>query len=428
METVALTSPRLPGLVAAGAGATILAGLIARIAGAPLGTPLAPFMARLDPRAVAAAPLVVLAVAAAALAAPRLLERPTRPGAFGLAALGLTLGLRLALAAARGGIGQWDAVFGGSAEAPHEYLPALPALHIGVHAFLERFAEIAPTLPIHPSGHPPGMLLALHLLGIHTPAAMAALTIGVGALSVPLTYRLARCLGGERRARTATLLVAFSPSVLIIGVSSADALYATLGLAAAVGLSADRAWLRAVGALLLAVASFFSFALLAVGVWAVLVRAVRGEVGAAARLALVCAAAVVAFYLALRLATGFDVLATLHALNGDYRRGIAGVRAYEYWLFGSPTAFLVALGIPVAWLATRALARLEPAATALAAVIVAASVLGYTKAENERIWVFLVPFACLAAASELATIRLRSVLAALAAQAALTALLLDTIW
>ena len=60
--------------------------------------------------------------------------------------------------------------------------------------------------------------------------------------------------------------------------------------------------------------------------------------------------------------------------------------------------------------------------------MIISSALGYTKAETERIWVFLVPFACLAAASELPSRRLRVVLGALAVQAILAELFLNTIW
>jgi hypothetical protein len=319
-------------------------------------------------------------------------------------------------------------VFGRSGEAGHEYLPALPALRIGIHAFLERFPQIAPTLPTHPSGHPPGMLLTLDLLGITTPAGMAALTVGVGALAVPLTYVLARGLLSEPQARVATLLAGFSPSVLIIGVSSADSLYGTLGLAAACALLAARPVSRLLGPPLLAVASFFSPALLAVGAWAVVVRLARRERAAAIRLGLGCGVVVVAFYVALRLVSGFDPIATARVIDADYRRGVAAARPYWFWLFGSPAAFLVALGIPVAWLAVRALGRHEPSAVGLAVVVVVSSVLGYTKAETERIWVFLVPFACLAAATELPPRRLRLVLGALAVQAILAELMLNTIW
>jgi hypothetical protein len=419
---------RVPVLVGAVVAATIVLGTVARSMGHRLGTALAPFTARPDSRATLLAPVVVAVFAVAVLAGPRLLADRVRPAAFAGASFALSLVLRLGLAAARGGTRQWDAVFGSSSEAAHEYLPALPALRIGVHAFLERFARIAPTLPTHPSGHPPGMLLALDVLGITTPAGMAALTIGVGALAVPLTYVLARSLLDEPRARIATLLVGFSPTILIIGVSSADALYGTLGLAAACGLLAARPAIRRAGPAALALASFFSPALLGIGVWAFVVRVVRGERAAAVRLGLSCAFAVLALYVSLRVIAGFDLIATIHAIDADYRRGVAGGRPYWFWLFGSPAAFLVALGIPVAWLALRALGRRDASALGLATVVAVSSLLGYTKAETERIWVFLVPLACLAAATELPPRRLRLVLGALSVQAILAELLLNTIW
>lgn len=419
---------RLPGLVAAGVLATILAGAIARSLGDRLGTNLAPFMASVDPRATPWAPIVVVLFAAAVLLGPRLLQPALAPPMFAVASLALSLILRLTLALARGGTDQWDAVFARGGEAPHEYLPALPALRVGIHAFLARFAQIAPTLPTHASGHPPGMLLILDLLGVTTPAGMAALTIGIGGLAVPLTYVAGRALLDERRARIAALLAGFSPTVLIIGVSSADALYATVALAAACALLAARPAMRAFGPPLLALASLLSPALLAVGLWAFVVRVSRGERAAAARLALGCVVGVAAFYVVLHAFTGFDPIATIRAIDGDYRRGVASVRPYAFWVFGSPAAFVVALGIPVAWLAVRALARREAAARGLATVVIISSALGYTKAETERIWVFLVPFACLAAASELPSRRLRVVLGALATQAILAELFLNTIW
>jgi hypothetical protein len=56
-------------------------------------------------------------------------------------------------------------------------------------------------------------------------------------------------------------------------------------------------------------------------------------------------------------------------------------------------------------------------------------VLGFTKAETERIWLFLAPFVCLAAAATLEQRpRLRPLLAALALQAVLYELLFDTVW
>ena len=59
-------------------------------------------------------------------------------------------------------------------------------------------------------------------------------------------------------------------------------------------------------------------------------------------------------------------------------------------------------------------------------MIAVAAVLGFTKAETERIWLFLAPFVCLAAAESGAP--LRPVLAALAAQALVYEVLFETVW
>ena len=87
------------------------------------------------------------------------------------------------------------------------------------------------------------------------------------------------------------------------------------------------------------------------------------------------------------------------------------------------------LGLPISWLALRALAAGDDLAVAIFAVIAIAAVAGFTKAETERIWLFLAPFVCLAAAARLnERAPLRPLLAALAAQALLYELAFDTVW
>jgi methylthioxylose transferase len=391
---------------------------------APLGVTNPPFVARYDPHVDPLAAVMVLCFAGAVVLAPRLLTAR----AFGLWAFAMTLVLRLALAAAGGGgvgITAWWEVFdpARSYEAANEYLPALGGLEWGPRFFLDRFAETVPAYPVHVAGHPPGLLLTLHTFGITSPGGMAALCIGVGALSVPLTYRLGRELLDERRARIAALLLAFAPGAMIFGATSADAVYLTLGLLAAWPL-ASRSWrARAVGAVALAVASFFAWSLLAVGAWAAIVTLRREGRRAALALSALCAAALLAFYALLYGATGFDPLGTLRATEDVYRAGIASMRPYWYWLLGSPTAFLVVLGLPITWYALRARHTL---ALAIFAVIAFAAVMGFTKAETERIWLFFAPFVCLAAASR--DIPLRPVLVLLAGQAMAWELAFDTVW
>jgi hypothetical protein len=137
------------------------------------------------------------------------------------------------------------------------------------------------------------------------------------------------------------------------------------------------------------------------------------------------AAVVAAAYGLLYAIWGFDVLGALQSAEVAYRNSIASERPYAFWLLGSPTAFMVALGLPVAWLVLRGAARREPTAVALVGLVVVSAVLGYTKAETERIWLFLVPPACLAAAAQLRG-RLGWLLAALAIQAIAVQAFFDT--
>ena len=417
--TVAARAPRLriTGVVpwaAAGVGmATVSVGGLAH-GGALIGH----WRPEIDPLLAVTIPSFAATVALA----PRLLRLPA--WAFALAAFALTLVLRLALAAGGGGTAQWSEVFQVPGfEGPNEYLPALGALDFGAGFFVDRFAELVPSLPVHAAGHPPGLLLTVHAFGIDSAGGMAALCIGIGALSGPLAYLVGRQVLDEERARVAALLLTLAPGALLFGATSADAVYLTLGLLAAWALAAGR---RVTGGAALAVGSFFAWSLLAVGAWAAIVTWRRESLRAAIALSAVCGVALVAFYALLHAATGFDPIGTFRSTEEVYRAGIASMRPYWFWLFGSPVAFLVVLGVPITWLALRSLARGEMLAVAIFAVIATAAILGFTKAETERIWLFLAPFVCLAAATEQAP--LRPLLAALAVQAVLYELAFETVW
>lgn len=417
--------------VAVGAAAVVI-GAAAVVAGGNLGTPSPPFLARWDPAAAPAALIALAVLMSAVLIAPLGLRRPRHPGAFALAAFAFALALGMAVGSARGGLHALYAVFqagpGGSYEAHDEYLPGLPALAHGSGYYIAHFASLIPYLPVHVRGNPPGPLIALHALGIDSAPALAALCIGVGALSVPLTYALGRSLGGEARGRTAAILCAFSPALLLFGVTSMDYVFATLGLVAGCLLTARAPAGRLAGALAAAVITFFSWLLFAVPVWAVLVAARREGRRAAIVLAAQCAAALAVVYGALVLGAGYDPVATLRATLAAYRHGISAVRPYAYWVIGSPAAWGIALGLPVAWAALRACGAGDPAAVALGVVVLAAGALGATKAETERIWLPFVPLACVGAAAALGGRRLRGALALLAIQTLAVQLLFDTVW
>ncbi len=419
----------VPALVCGGALLTLAVGLVAKAAGADWGAPAQPLVVFLRP-ALSTWALPAAAVLAAALyLGLRLRRAAVRPWGFAAATFALTLATRLALNVFRGGPGALDRVFvvAPKGEGHTEFLPALPFLDGGVGHFLSHFPEISPKLPIQAQGHPPGLLLAIHYLGLDTPAGLAALTIVVGALATPLLYLLARELATEPEARAAALLFVFVPTSLLYGATSGDALFATLGVLAAVGLLARRPLNQLLGAGALAFAAFFSYALLAVGAWAALVRRRREGVGVAIRLAALCAAVLVSVYLIVDITTGFDLVAAIRATDDRYREGVARLRPYAFWFFGSPAAFVLMLG-PVAWFAARSLAAKEATAVALAIVIAISVIAGYSKAETERIWLFLVPFACLAAARSLSARRLPLVLVAITAQAVLIETFLFTKW
>ena len=420
----------LPAAGFAAMAATVAAGLwLGRHEGRELGVSFPPFVIRWDPAATAWAVVAAALLAFAVWAGPRLLSPTLPPAAFAAALLGLTLALRLALGAASHGTSGWDTMFNPAGhEGPNEYLPALSALRYGPGFFLDRFAELVPALPVHAAGHPPGLLLAMDALGITTPGRLAALCIAGGALAAPLTYGIGRSLLDERRARLAGLLAGTAPSVLLFGATSADALYATLGLLAAWPLVARRPALRVAGALLLAAASLFAWSLLAIGAWAALLAWRREGVRAMLALGALCAVVLLAVHAAFAALTGFDPIGTLRATEQVYRFGIADARPYWFWLTGSPTAFLLVLGLPVAWLGLRALAAGDDAAVAIFAVLAIAAVAGFTKAEVERIWLSFAPLVCLAAASALQDRHLRPVLALLAVQALAWELLWNTVW
>jgi hypothetical protein len=406
-------------------------GLLVERSGRVLGTATPPFVMGWLPQVDLWAVAAVVALGALVVCGPALLELPRWAFLTAVTTAALTAGL--AVGAARAGTHDWTAIFdtgpGGSFEAKNEYLPGLPALSYGSRFFLDRFAELAPAVPVNVAGHPPGLLLFAHLTTLTTPARFATLCIVAAALCAPLTYTLGRGLGhDERVARTGGLLAAASPGLLVFGVTSADAVYAALGTAAA-ALLVRRSWAaRTAGAVVLALAAFCSWALLAAGAFAVLVAWQRDGLPTAARLAVLCAIPFLLLNAWLAAAYGYDPIGTLRATEAVYRHSLAEIRPYWFWVLGSPIAWMACAGLPLigGWLV--AARRRDPGALALAAVIVIAAVLAFTKAETERIWLPFVPLACAAAATTISTRRLRAVLLALALQALVTQVLFDTVW
>ncbi len=422
----------IPVIGCAAAAAVVIVGLALRTVHGGLGTATPPFVMVWRPDWDLLALVSAGVLAGAATLAPRALDRawPTPIFAGGLYLLALALGLSLNIA--RAGFHDWSAVFdlghGGSYEAHFEYLGGLGALAQGADYFIRHFGSLFYYLPTHARGNPPGPLVALRLLGIDSSTGLAALCIGIGALSAPLAYDLGRVIGGETRGRLAGVLTAFAPSMLLFGVTSADYAFAALGLCVACLLVRRHPAALTAGAVMVGVVSFFSWLLLAIPAWAAVLALRRDGARRAVWIIVASAMGLLAVDGLLALTLGYDPFSALRATSHAYHLGIAVTRPYEFWIFGSPTAWAVMLGLPVLWFLLRSLATGESAAVALAALIVAASLLGLTKAETERIWLPFVPLACVAAAATLPRSRLGLVLWLLVAQALAIELLFFTIW
>jgi hypothetical protein len=422
----------LPWAALGGAGIVVLAGNWIRDTAGGLGAPHPPFLMHVLP---AVDPLVALSVAVlcgGVWSAPVLIARVRSRAGFAGCIYTFSLALGLSLNLARSGVDGWWKVFaigpGGSTEGRFEYLTGLPQLRHGVGYYLSHFGSLFGGLPTHVKGNAPGPLVVLHLLGIGNPGALAALCIGVGALSAPLAYDLGRVLAGEERGRIAGVVTAFAPSMLLFGVTSADYAYAALGLVAACLLVRRHPAAIALGSLAVGFASFFSWLLLAIPLWVALVVVMRDGWRRALGVSLAAAAGWAAFNGALAIAWGYDPFSALAATHGVYTHGFSTHRPYSFWLFGSPVAWALMLGVPLAWLSLRALTNGDRTAVALWIVIAVASVLGFTKAETERIWLPFVPLACIAAVGALPPARLRLLLASLAVQALAIELIFFTVW
>jgi methylthioxylose transferase len=353
--------------------------------------------------------------------------------AFAVTVAIVSLAVALAANAARNGSSGWDRVFDlgphGSFEAKNEVLAGLHSLSYGVHFFLDRFAELVPSQPVGLAGHPPGLPVLLHVTGITTAAGLAAVCIAAVAGVAPATYALGRALDlGDRTARRAALLASASPSLVLLGVSSTDAVFAFFATVSAALLVSRRRSLRAGGCIALAFAALLSWIVLAIGAWATLVVWQRRGWRPALGLAAACGCAVVALDGLLAARYGYDPIGAVRATGQVYRSGIAGDRPYAFWVVGSPVAFAIMAGLPLSAAWVVATVRRATPAVAVAALIAVSALIGFTKAEVERIWLPFVPLVCVAAATVIDDERLRRALIVLGIQTLATTLLFATVW
>jgi hypothetical protein len=384
---------------------------------------------------LAALPVAVLAVAAAVALARGRLPRPVRLG--GLAGCGAALAL--AVAAVGGGPAAW--------RAPLAYVGEYPGAvgRVGpIPTFLRHFAASVPTLPDFVAQHPPGAtvfyLLVDRVWAGLTAAALA--TTAAAALGVLVVAGLARDELGDGGERWATVCWLAGPLTVLYAATSADAMWAPLlaggALAAHRGLQRrSLAWTAAGGVLLWASSMMTFAAVLVLPFLAVrALRHLREQPAWVGAWAAVTTVVVLGLAVACRLATGYDPLAAVAAVNRFWGVAPGTNRVWWIWVFGDLLAFTGMLGFPLAaGLLAGALAALRRRAfgsfeVATLASLLTAALWGHTKGEVERMWQFLVPFAVVVAVRQLRRWRapLPLVAALLAAQAVAVQVLFFTRW
>jgi hypothetical protein len=338
----------------------------------------------------------LLPTAATAAIAIALLRGGTRigPRTFAAAATGLALAARAAVALGQRGTDGWTYGVTRHGARETDYPATFAIVDAGPRDFVDRFAELVPTLPVHPSGHPPGATLVSWVL--YQPVGdldrYAHVLLVLGALStLPVLY-LARRLLDEPRARIATLLWAFAPSTLVYGATSFDAVLVGVGATAA-GLLVGRRLLA--GAAVTAAGFLVSYALPLATIWAVLTVPKRTALRATALTVI----ATLALLLALVALLGYDPLGAVAATHDAYERGIGGRRPQWYWAVGGIAAFLLMLGPVLAERWLRGVERAAPGARPLVACIALGVASGVMEAEVERLWQFVVPLVAVAAAT-----------------------------
>jgi hypothetical protein len=298
-----------------------------------------------------------------------------------------------------------------------EYYAAVPIIErMGPRTFADRFAELdvphTSTLPTHVTTHPPGGALFLWVLSELTGGSVLAVSLLVtliGGLGVLPTYAIAREICGEDAARTAALLFACSPGVIIFSATSMDVVFMTVVAAAgAAVVRAPRsaAWALAAGTGT-AVALCFTWGALGLGVVGVGVGLIVVRDGMAFRVVatrgLLAVAGLVGTGLAIGLLTGIDLVGSYGPTYDRQTHYLTYQRSAVYWLVGNVVAFLISAGIAqtsllVAETKRRWRERRPGFETVVWAALVASTLTMAFKGETDHNWLFWVPFLAVAAA------------------------------
>ncbi len=342
----------------------------------------------------------------------------------------------------------YAAILSAPFERHSEYYAAVPLIErIGPRAFADTFAELdAPhsaTLPTHVTTHPPAGPLFLWVLSKMTRGnvlAVSLLVTLIGALGALPTYAIAREIYGRDVARTAALLFACSPGVIIFSATSMDVVFMTV--VAAAGAAVVRAprsagWALAAGAGT-AVALCFTWGALGLGVVGVGVGLIAVRHGMALRVVatrgLLAVVGLAVTGLAIRSLTGIDLVASYGPTYYRQTHYLTYHRSAVYWLAGNVAAFLISAGIAqtsllVSETKRRWRERRPGFETVLWAALVASTLTMAFKGETDHNWLFWVPFLAAAAAPAATSVGdLRSAAGGAMAQAVVIEALFYTGW
>jgi hypothetical protein len=305
-----------------------------------------------------------------------------------------------------------------------EYFFDVPAVK-SVGSFLRGYAQHLYLYHLHTRTHPPGPVLLLYFISraIGPTVVVAAWSaVAITATAVVPFFLLARRLAGEKNAAIAAALYVVTPSLVLFGATSMD------GIILVPLLWAMYFLLRTINepGLLLAIAAgisltislIFSYATVCVGTMMLIYAAMKiaANPSLARHIAgsfAVCAGLILVFLFALYRASGFDYLACLHAsrIEDHYQMRTFHMTFFRYVdiCLCNLTAFLVGVGVAAGVLWGReTIESIKPRTDgdrfnlALVISVLIFSFAGLFTRETERIWLFFMPPALIAAATWIA--------------------------
>lgn len=295
-----------------------------------------------------------------------------------------------------------------------EYTGTLPTVHsLGGKNFLHQYTELLPELPIHTQTHPPGYVLFLYGAEVFLQAnylGMAVLIVLFGSLSlIPLFFFWEKVFSPTLARRLAELFV-FVPSIIIFSSTSLEIFF--LFLVSAVLHSAYRGWKGSyvwsiLCGLFMTLALFSNFLFLLTGpIWlACLVFFVKKEKSVPAKwlvLGRVCLTGVTTLALLgiLYLGTGYSIIDNFLAarsLNQEIvQSNFASMATYINYFLMNLVAFALYLGVPALYIFIKnyrhSFDRTDFWHWLAASILFFFLLIGIFQGENERIWLFIVPF------------------------------------